>query len=499
MKTVLDLNNKEARNFFLKEKSYCSFDLPLYFEFSELINKISKKLKGSNLSDFTNKKSPNHFNDVNYKLLNNKDGKYAWRPLQLIHPGIYVDLTNKITEKKNWKQIKTRLNGFKKYSDVECMSIPVKSQSKQSDKAELVNKWWKKVEQKSIELALDYDYILHTDIANCYGSIYTHTISWSIHGKKISKNNPFDLQHIGNAIDRSLMSMSHGQTNGIPQGSVLMDFIAEIVLHYADLQLTKKIDNQKNDYKIIRYRDDYRIFVNNPQFGKFIVKNLTETLIDLGLKLKDSKTITSKNVIKNSIKPEKLYQIKNNKGYKSPQKELLAIKDFSDQFPNSGTLNKRLDNFYSKFKKRKKWKDSFGSLRASISIITEIAFRNPRTYPISTAIISKFISFSKDRSDQKEIITKIKNKFKKLPNTEHLLLWLQRITIKIDSNINYKKRLCRKVKGENIQIWNSDWLDNGDLKKIINNTRIINKEKIKEITPVINENEVALFNPIIDS
>lgn len=58
--------------------------------------------------------------------------------------------------------------------------------------------------------------------------------------------------------------MSFGQTNGIPQGSNLMDFIAELVLGYSDLQLSKKlIMTTISNYKILRYRDDYRIFTNS--------------------------------------------------------------------------------------------------------------------------------------------------------------------------------------------------------------------------------------------
>ena len=57
--------------------------------------------------------------------------------------------------------------------------------------------------------------------------------------------------------------MTYNQTNGIPQGSVLMDFLAEIVLGYADTKITEKIDSEISDYKIIRYRDDYKIFVHS--------------------------------------------------------------------------------------------------------------------------------------------------------------------------------------------------------------------------------------------
>jgi hypothetical protein len=45
-----------------------------------------------------------------------------------------------------------------------------------------------------------------------------------------------------------------------------MDFIAEIVLGYIDVQLTSRISEiPKTSYKILRYRDDYRVFVDNPQ------------------------------------------------------------------------------------------------------------------------------------------------------------------------------------------------------------------------------------------
>ncbi|MBK9040666.1 MAG: hypothetical protein IPL83_16150 [Bdellovibrionales bacterium] len=51
----------------------------------------------------------------------------------------------------------------------------------------------------------------------------------------------------------------------IPQGSALMDFIAEMVWGYADLQIVKRKINKTpvTDYFILHIRDDYRIFVNN--------------------------------------------------------------------------------------------------------------------------------------------------------------------------------------------------------------------------------------------
>ena len=59
---------------------------------------------------------------------------------------------------------------------------------------------------------------------------------------------------IGNIIDWRIQDMSNGQTNGIPQGSVLMDFIAEIVLGHADLQLTQRLESKSiTEYRLIDF------------------------------------------------------------------------------------------------------------------------------------------------------------------------------------------------------------------------------------------------------
>lgn len=51
-KNILELDHTQARNFLLKGKSYCNFDLPKYFRFDNLIQEISKKIDEKNLSDF---------------------------------------------------------------------------------------------------------------------------------------------------------------------------------------------------------------------------------------------------------------------------------------------------------------------------------------------------------------------------------------------------------------------------------------------------------------
>lgn len=498
MKYILDYTHIEARKFFLKEESYFNFDLPHYFNFETLLSKVSAELEGKLLVDFllidpsTGKPKPpypGHCEDVNYKLLNNKDGKFAWRPFQLIHPALYVSLVHCITEKKNWLLITERFKEFKANPNIHCCSIPIESESEVSDKAETVSKWWQEIEQRSIALALQYEYVLHTDISDCYGSIYTHSVPWALHTKAVSKADR-GPGLVGNNIDRHLQDMSFGQTNGIPQGSVLMDFVAEMVLGYADLELTDKITKAGiTDYQIIRYRDDYRIFSNNPQDIDHITKLLTETLIDLGMRLNAQKTMVSNNVVRDSIKADKLYWNTSKNGAKDLQQHLLLIHDLAEKFPNSGSLVKALTKF---FERLQGVKEVTQNVDVYISIIVDIAYKNPRTYPIASAILSKLLSFIEKLVDQLQLLDVVTKRFDKIPNTGHIKIWLQRISLKIDRKRVYDEKLCLKVNDPTISLWNSDWLD-GSMKKLITDEPVVDEKVIDALDVVIDFDEVSLF------
>ena len=348
-------------------------------------------------------------------------------------------------------------------------------------------------------LPLEYEYIFHTDISDCYGSIYTHSIAWALHGKDMmkKKENRNSQAFIGNLIDQHIRNMSHGQTNGIPQGSVLMDFIAEMVLSYADELLAEKLSGKGDgNYKILRYRDDYRIFVNNPQSGEEIIKYLTGVLAGLGMQLNAQKTLCSNNIIRDSIKPDKLYSVVNGKTSGDIQEELFNIKYLAELFPNSGRVDKRLQNLHGKIWQNKIWKKEVKKFNPEIliSIVTDLAFNNPRTYPVASGILSEMIGCLQDAQLQKNLIVKIKNKFNKIPNTEHMDLWLQRITLKSFREITYEGRLCRLVAGDaSIAVWNSDWLK-GKLAEIMSSGTIINVDEIEKLNPIIQPEEIRLFD-----
>jgi RNA-directed DNA polymerase len=85
MKNILSLKYDEAKDFLLKNESYINLDLPPYLNFEKLLLRISKELKGASYKGIKTK-SPDKLENINYKLLHNKNGKYEWRPFELIHP-----------------------------------------------------------------------------------------------------------------------------------------------------------------------------------------------------------------------------------------------------------------------------------------------------------------------------------------------------------------------------------------------------------------------------
>ena len=510
-RSILDRTCTEAHAFLLKHESYCNTDLPPYFQFGEMLQGVKEALGDKPLRSFwKGRRQLRELDGVNYRILKNEDGRYGWRPLELIHPALYVSLVNSITEPNHWKQICDRFSCFWSNPKVKCLSVPVESLKGEKDKAERIGQWWKEVEQKSIELSLDYELITQTDIADCYPGIYTHSIAWALHSRQIAKKHKNCKDLLGNIIDDHIIDMQQGQTNGIPQGSVLMDFIAEIVLGYADAELSKEIEHQEiDDYQILRYRDDYRIFVNSSQDGDRILKCLTEVLIELGLRLNPAKTNASSDVIRSSIKEEKLNWTFRKQVDKTLQKHLLIIHDHSVVYPNAGSLEDALRDYHKRIYKLKK--HSVPTLPL-IAIVADIMHRSPRTYAICAAILSKLIDFLGDECEKQTVVGRIRRKFSHIPNTEYMEIWLQRFSHPFAPDIEYDESLCRLVyqctfplieydesqgilsQRNDVLIWNNEWISSDDLQEAVDPIKVVDREILDDIAPVVAPEEVQVWS-----
>jgi len=506
---ITKMTNLEAKAYFRESKHYVSFDLPPYLNFDEVLIYassllIKKSLKEICIKDNKGKsKFPGKYSNVNYVILSNKDGGFAWRPLQIIHPVLYADLVNVMTEEKAWINIVEFFKRREK-SCVECISLPLKSNTKESNRATQVSNWWDKIEQESLRKSLDYKFMFQTDVSNCYSSIYTHSIEWALSpgGRleiKKSRANGKNTKNLGSEIDFRLRQMNQDQTIGIPQGSMLMDFIAEIVLGATDLELTAVIKGElPNDAKfsILRYRDDYRIFTNEYLIGHNIMKILNNVLCAWNMKMNAAKTSETSDIITSSIKPEKMEEIYNAPIQQSYQKAAMRIYILSKKCPNTGLIAKNLTDYFDRIQKMKDFR-SF-DYEVVIAIIAMIAYYSPRYIAQVASIISALISKSNKKLDRKLVILKIIEKFKDIPNTELIDIWLQRITDFDDiRNYDFKSGITKVAvgNGDCSQLWNSKWLRKSD-RNFINMSSISNlQEKLDSgtFTPIVSRKEFELY------
>ncbi len=491
MKRLIDLSNEEARVHFLKGSSYFNGDLPRYISFEPILSEVASVLNGGNYAQFKGA-SPNELSNVNYGFIANKDGKLSWRPYELIHPAIYVSMVNVICDKENWQFIKTRLGEFEN-GVVDCCSAPVMSVDHQTDVATQIKNWWQSVEQRSLTYSLEFSHLLHTDVTDCYGSLYTHSISWALHGLDEAKNGKGKNSLLGNKIDSHIQAGRYGQTNGISQGSVLMDFVAEIVLGYVDEQINLDLMGSK-DIRILRYRDDYRIFSNSDERAEAVLKIVSDKLRTVGMRLGLSKTFSCRNVVEGSIKPDKLAGIElqdlGNSNAKTIQKQLLRLHSFGQRFPNSGALRRLVGEFHTSVSKQT---DAPDDLDVQVAIATDIAFVSPATFPAVAGILSHLISLAPSE-EKVRLWTKVRKKMARVPYNGYLEIWLQRVTqpkavgIKFESN----EPICKIVNGESLQLWECSWISNDALKKALEISKIVVADA-GDVAEVVQPEEVELF------
>ena len=493
MRCIVNMSASEARSFLLKTESYSTIPLPQYFDFSHVLKVAEKYINDKKVVDISDAKNNS---GVNYTLLSNKDGNFGWRHLQLINPVLYVDLVQRITEKDNWSLIISRFQNFQKIIGVECVSYPLESIKYPRDLAENILNWKSAFERKSITCALKYSVLLKTDITNCYGSVYTHSIAWALHGKNFMKerSNRNDKKLLGNIIDSRICGMQWGQTNGIPQGSVLMDFIVELILGYADEQLSDSLKRVNvGSYKILRFRDDYRIFTNNAQDAETIVQHLSSVLCRLNFKLNVQKTSTHSEIILNSLKGDAFDWIEKKEFVSrlSVWDNALCLYRHTVKHGVSGTMVAPLTSWCSRLQSEKIPRDLIFPL---LSIVSEIAFRNPKVYPPCMAAIAILI-MGLCWSEKQRAWMMIRDKFNQFPNAGCLQIWLQRIFPSARYKpIQYQEELCGMVnKCVGDKLWSFGWVKNQNLKKEMEATWVVNEEEFKQITPLLSKEELYLF------
>ena len=131
--------------------------------------------------------------------------KHLRRILTVPHPLPYAILCEQI--EANWTQIQ------KLCVSPISISTPVPSNTRAVEALLQRNEEYLLRARRSVGSR----FVLHTDLARYYPSIYTHSIPWAIHGKTAARNDSQNLL-FGNRIDTCSREMQDKQTGGIPIG-----------------------------------------------------------------------------------------------------------------------------------------------------------------------------------------------------------------------------------------------------------------------------------------
>ena len=532
-KNILSLNHQEALDFFMKSEQFHGFELPEYFDFDVVLNYVKETIGDKLYEDCLTDISPDNLPDVNLDILLNKDGLYAVRPLILANPFLYYFLAREICCASGWESIQQCFKAYNVPHLTSCALPVIVEKVEEFYKSTTILHWWNAMEQRSIELSLEYRYMFVTDITNCYGSINPQSIEWALLCKNTKHENDKNVSLAQN-VQKYLRALQHGHNIGIPQGSALFDFVAEIILGYSDLLLNEALQREKikGGYEIIRYRDDYKVFCNDKDTLERISYILQTVLEGLNFRMNSQKTRISDSIVLDSIKSDKLYYIYNTpifnkKGvdFDSFEKHLLFILMYGRQYPNSGQLktllsdiDKRIEDWLKPYevevedvflesdkppvKKKETYRRRLtgGSVRALSAVATQIALDNVTVSHYALRVISRMVESLKDMKEKRDIIDKVYTKLCKQHNSDYNQLWLQNITYTQDKKRKkspYTIRLCKLVMGNTDEpLWNNSWIKPDFVENMPYGT-IVNKETLKKVTPVIMFRETRAYNEII--
>ena len=551
IQNILTLNHEEVMDFFMKSEQYHGFELPEYFVFDKLLQSVRDSVGDTLYEDcLQGGISPEQLSGVNLDILLNKDGRYAVRPIVLANPFLYYFLVREICNEQSWTIVKELFEKFNVPHITSCALPVIPTEKEAFHKSTTIINWWSSMEQRSIELSLEYRYMFVTDITNCYGSVNPQTFDWAFTLKGTSLETEGGST-IAKNIQKYLCAFQQGRNIGIPQGSAIFDFVGEIVLGYSDLLLHEALQAKAKEYEekgktfppyeIIRYRDDYRIFCNNRDALEDISYILQKVLERLNFRMNSQKTKISDSIVTDAVKSDKLAYIYNTpifnkKGvdFDSYEKHLLFILMFARQYSDSGSIktmladiDKRLEEWLHPQDKKKEtesilWGDvdlsddghlvktdqkkaqepyyiPGGSVRAMSAVCTQIALENVGCSHYALRIISRMIDSLKDMSEKQSIIDLVYNKLCNQPNSDYNQLWLQNMTYTQDQKNGtspYSLRLCKLVMG-NIEepLWNNGWI-RAEFVQNMPIESIVNKETLKKVTPVITFRETRRYNEI---
>lgn len=133
-------------------------------------------------------------------------------------------------------------------------------------------------------------YVLKTDIAQFFPSIYTHAIAWSAHGIDAAKADPDPRSktNLFNRLDYFVRNCQRAETRGVLVGPDAFRLITEFIAAGLDEELNAKVAT--HIVGAARHVDDYYFGLTGEMDGLVVLSALRDTLQRYNLNVNDAKT-----------------------------------------------------------------------------------------------------------------------------------------------------------------------------------------------------------------
>lgn len=134
--------------------------------------------------------------------------------------------------------------------------------------------------------------MIFLDVSNCFGSIYSHSISWAVKSVEQAKRN-ISASSFGNDFDKLMQHMNFNETNGICIGPEVSRIFAEIILQRIDADIVSQAKRHelisKVHFECRRYVDDYIVFSEDDEVSSKIKNIIADRLDAYNLHLNEQK------------------------------------------------------------------------------------------------------------------------------------------------------------------------------------------------------------------
>ncbi|WP_305794137.1 antiviral reverse transcriptase Drt3b [Salinibacterium sp. UTAS2018] len=141
-----------------------------------------------------------------------------------------------------------------------------------------------------------YPTLMRADVSNCFPSVYTHTLSWVTNGRHVSKASKTRMKTsdtFGGKFDGLLQAVNYGETSGIVIGPEFSRIFAEVILQEIDVRIERELEGlglvTGRDYEIMRYVDDYFVFLSRSSDTVLLEEVISKHLTHFKLHLNERK------------------------------------------------------------------------------------------------------------------------------------------------------------------------------------------------------------------